>query len=432
VIDAEAGVVSTEQARIVAMICLFLIVTCVSLVLVAQSTSDNFHIAFDTQNVLPAALSVMLVGALGCAVFCSASFSFGYTASFYLMSVIVGYLWLSYFTPLDYDHVAARISATASFVIFLLPATMITRSPVRLPTLTCQQMDLLARILVGMVAATTLFAASLGFSFGSPTNELLRSKLDQPIWLHYAISICASAVVPFTFAWFHQRKQWTWQTLSLITAVSLYPVTLNKTTFLTPLWLLALSTLLRLVKARTAVIMSLLIPVSLGVMTYVFVAVDPNPIFGLINLRLLAIPSSAIDHYDHYFSTHPLTYFCQITVVGKLFQCSLPDQLGVTMQKAYNLGTYNASLFATEGIASVGVWFAPVTALVCGLVVAFGNLASAGLRPSLVLLSSTILTTQIMNAPLSVLMVTHGGFLMFCLWIICPRPVNSCRSQTGY
>ena len=43
------------------------------------------------------------------------------------------------------------------------------------------------------------------------------------------------------------------------------------------------------------------------------------------------------------------------------------------------MGNFNGSLFATEGIASVGPLWAPLSALVCGLIVSLGNSASARL-----------------------------------------------------
>jgi hypothetical protein len=65
--------------------------------------------------------------------------------------------------------------------------------------------------------------------------------------------------------------------------------------------------------------------------------------------------------------------------------CPYNEQLSVLM-KVYHLGAFNASLFATEGIASVGLVLAPVSALGCGLVIAFANRLSFGLPPQFILL----------------------------------------------
>jgi hypothetical protein len=152
--------------------------------------------------------------------------------------------------------------------------------------------------------------------------------------------------------------------------------------------------------------------------------IDPNPedsIFRMINFRMLAIPASAIDHYNLFFSTHPLTYFCQVGIIGKIFACSLHDELGVLLAKEFGTGNYNASLLSTEGTASVGVYFAPLSAMLCGAVIAIGNMTSDRLEPALVLLSAAILLQVMMNVPMSIFMLSHGGFLMFALWFLTPR-----------
>jgi hypothetical protein len=59
--------------------------------------------------------------------------------------------------------------------------------------------------------------------------------------------------------------------------------------------------------------------------------------------------------------------------------------------KAYTYGAFNASLFATEGIASVGLTLAPLSALVCGLAIAVSNRLSSGLPPRFVLLLGGVL-----------------------------------------
>ena len=47
--------------------------------------------------------------------------------------------------------------------------------------------------------------------------------------------------------------------------------------------------------------------------------------------------------------------------------CPYQDQLSVVMEKTYGIGNINASLFATEGIASVGAMFRAVGGRRAGL-----------------------------------------------------------------
>ena len=57
----------------------------------------------------------------------------------------------------------------------------------------------------------------------------------------------------------------------------------------------------------------------------------------------------------------------------------------MVMEEAYGLGNFNASLFATEGIASVGPLFAPVTAFACA---GLSSRSATGYLPACPLASS--------------------------------------------
>ena len=209
---------------------------------------------------------------------------------------------------------------------FLVPATMITEATIRRRMLTQRQMDILAKVLLGVVVAVVVCSAVFGFKFAWPTNGEARSAISHPMWLNYPISICAATVVPFIFAWFYQNSAWALMAASVAAGMALYPVSLNKTTFLAPYWPLALAGLIKFARARVAVLLTLLIPMLIGIVAFGLESPDKKPIFGLINFRMLAIPGSGLDHYYHYFSTHPLTHFCQVSIVGRLFNCALRDR----------------------------------------------------------------------------------------------------------
>ena len=144
---------------------------------------------------------------------------------------------------------------------------------------------------------------------------------------------------------------------------------------------------------------------------------------------MIAIPSIAMDVYNDFFSKHELTYFCQIWILKPFIGCPYQDPLSIVMLNNYPFGgNFNASLFATEGVASVGLLFAPVSAFACGLVVALGNRLSAGLPPSFVLVSGAILAQILLNVPLSTVLLSHGAGLLFLLWYITPRSMFEQRT----
>jgi hypothetical protein len=90
-------------------------------------------------------------------------------------------------------------------------------------------------------------------------------------------------------------------------------------------------------------------------------------------------------------------------------------------------GNFNASLFATEGIASVGALFAPVAVFAGGLIIALGNRASAGLTPRFILISSAVLVQILLNVPFTTALLTHGAVFLFLLWYVAPRAASDAR-----
>jgi hypothetical protein len=143
--------------------------------------------------------------------------------------------------------------------------------------------------------------------------------------------------------------------------------------------------------------------------------------FGTINFRMIAIPSIALDTYNDYFSTHSLTYFCQISFLKQFVGCPYSEYLSIVMAKAYQTGNLNGSLFTTEGIASVGPILAPLAALACGLAISFANRLSSGLPPKFILLSSGLLSQTFLNVPFATNLLTNGAALLFLLWYVTPR-----------
>jgi hypothetical protein len=163
--------------------------------------------------------------------------------------------------------------------------------------------------------------------------------------------------------------------------------------------------------------------VLIGLILHVLFNTETAVYFSIVNFRLVAVPSNALDVYNDFFSRHDPTYFCQISILKRFMHCPYQEPLWVMMEKAYNLGNLNASLFATEGVASVGLLLAPVATFGCGLVMALGNRLSAGLPPSFILLSSGVLVPILLNVPLSIVLNTHGAAILFLLWYITPRRI---------
>jgi hypothetical protein len=250
-----------------------------------------------------------------------------------------------------------------------------------------------------------------------------RDRMESPAIVNYSLAIVSGALLPFAFAGFIVRKAYWRAGAALLLLLLIYPVTLSKLALFAPFLLLAIWLLSKIFDAKTTVIMSLLGPVLIGLILLVLFRHHSGLYFSIVNFRLLAVPSNALDIYNDFFSRHDPTYFCQVSILKRIMSCPYQEPLWILMEKAYNLGNLNASLFATEGVASVGLLFAPVATFGCGLVIALGNRLSAGLPPRFILLSGAVLLPILLNIPLSIVLNTHGAALLFLLWYITPRAI---------
>jgi hypothetical protein len=418
-----------ERIRIACLICLHTVICCVSLVYVADATFQvsvhpaPFHIFYDPARLHIAVAAVAAFALLSIA-FCFARFSFGYAAGFYFYTMISGYLWLNCFSDLNYDHKLAALSAAVSALTFLVPALFIV-SPIRqVYSMSASAFDRLLTAILLLAAAAVISGALYNFRIVGIENIYdFRDRMESPAIINYSIAIASGALLPFAFAGFIARKAYWRAGAALLLLLLVYPVTLSKLALFAPFLLLAVLLLSKVFDARTTVIMSLLGPVLIGLILLVLFRHQSGLYFSIVNFRLVAVPSNAMDIYNDFFSRHDPTYFCQISILKRIMSCPYQEPLWSLMEKAYNLGNLNASLFATEGVASVGLLFAPVVTFGCGLVIALGNRLSAGLPPRFILLSCAVLLPILLNIPLSIVLNTHGAALLFLLWYITPRAI---------
>jgi hypothetical protein len=405
----------------------YIIACCVSLVYVSRFKypgffdAEAFHIFYDPARLLDA-VAVIAAFAVVSLLFSFARFSFGYLVGFYIYTMVLGYLWLNCFSNLNYHHQSAGLSAAASAVAFLVPALMIT-SPIKQTYMLSEPaFDRLLTFLSLLITAAIVIGAIYNFRFAAIKDiYIFREKLEFPTVLRYSLGMTSSVLLPFVFTSFLERRNHWRAGAVLVLALFLYPVTLSKLALFTPGWLLFTALLVRIFRTRATVILSLLLPMLAGILLAAL-KVWPS-YFYIVNFRMIAIPSNAMDIYSDFFSSHQLTHFCQIWILKPLLSCPYQNPLSVEMQDAYHLGYFNASLFATEGIASVGPLLAPVAGLSCGLVFALGNRLSAGLPSRFILVSGAIIPQVLLNVPLSTVLLTHGLGLLFLLWYITPRGI---------
>jgi len=420
--DLRAGLDS--KAALTKLVLLHSAVTCLSLIEVA-----TFQLSIDFD---PKRLWIAVIVAAGFSVvsllFASARFSFGYFVGFYSYTMILGFLWIDVFSDYNYPRLLAGVSAALALLLFLMP-TLFIRAPLRrFVTLSNARFEHLLTLILAVSIATIAVASTYNFRLVSVARIYdFRDTLVFPGALRYLIGWVSSTLLPFAFACYWLLGHRVRAGLVLVLLLLFYPVTLTKFALFTPAWLIALVVLSRFLEARTSVIASIFVPMLIGLLviwlTEASLRSIPGRYFDIVNIRMMATASGALDLYNHFFASHPLTWFCQISLLKPLMHCPYEEPLAVVMQNTYDFGNLNASLFATEGIASVGPWLAPLTALAAGLVLALGNRASAGLPPRFVLMSSGVLPHVLLNVPLTVAMVTHGTAILFLLWYVMPRNV---------
>ncbi|MFK4658885.1 hypothetical protein ABIF97_008819 [Bradyrhizobium japonicum] len=397
-------------------------VTCLSLIRVATFQS---YIHFSGEHVW-IAVAVAAAFSVVSLLFTTARFSFGYLTGFYFYTMILGFLWIDVFSTYEYPRLYAGISAALSLVLFLCPVLFIRAPFQQLVVLSNARFEHLLTAILVISVVTIAVASTYNFRLVAIANIYdYRPALEFPGAVRYLTGWVSSTLLPFAFACYWLLGHRWRAVLVLILLLFFYPITLTKFAFFTPAWLLALTVLSRFAAARTSVILSIFIPILIGLIGNVATGASLNGIVGryfdLVNIRMMATASSALDFYNHFFASHPLTWFCQISVLKQLAHCPYQEPLAVVMQNTYGFGNLNASLFATEGVASVGLYLAPFTALASGLVLALGNRASAELPPRFVLMSAGVLPHVLLNVPLSVAMLTHGTAILFLLWYVTPR-----------
>jgi hypothetical protein len=406
------------------LLCAHVIIFCISLRFTDYYRS--LHILYDPAQ-LPRAIVSVASLCLLLPAFVIARFSFGYWVSFHFFSMVLGFLWLNCFSEFGYNHQLAAASAALSILVFIVVA-LPTRTAFKQLYIPSDAVFDCGLVVILLFAAAVMACASVYnfkiMSFAEAGLFRYRQPPYFPAALRYSMGAITSVLLPFAFACFVEKRRYWFASLALALLVGFYPILLMKTVLFTPVWLVILTIGTSAVPPKFVTILSLLLPTLAGILLILIVGEAAREYFYIVNLRMMAIPSSALDVYNDFFSTHPVTYFCQINSVRLFLACPY-GELGVEMSRHYAAGNFNASLFATEGIASLGVWLAPVAALLGAVVIAVGNRVSSGLSARFILLSAGVLPQLLLNVPLATVLLTHGMGFLYLLWYITPRNLGN-------
>ncbi len=256
---------SSWQGRLL-LLWIHLVVCCLSLVYVALFYGYTGAAVFAQAQLPEAALVALLLAAVA-VLLARARFSFGYLVGFYLYTLIVGYAWLRVFSKFPYDRALSLASAIASIVAFLVPVLFIT-GPIKRYVMLSDDAAKRLRLVILMIAAATV-AAGTFYNFrlvGIDKIYDFRNALEFPAPLRYAIGITSNALLPFAFASFVMGGERVKAAIALLLLLAFYPITLTKLTFFAPSWLLFLAVVTRGFEPRAAILLSLLLPISGGLL----------------------------------------------------------------------------------------------------------------------------------------------------------------------
>jgi hypothetical protein len=384
----------------------------------------EYQMGFSDRWIQMVYLPIVLTVAIG-APFIFAEFSFGYLVGLHFFAMMAAFFWLNTFDKLEYDHNAALGSAALSFLLFLAPALAIRGDYKYRFQLPRGLFDRLPEATLCVGAAILAISSRYGFHLvGVHLIYEYRDRLAHPKLLDYAIHNLIGALIPFAFAICVEHRRLRLAAALCVLSFLLYPVTLTKTALLLAPCLLFMAALSSLFEARFAAVLSLSAPLAIGIVAIFAIGMGlwtPFLILDTVDIRMYAMPAISLDHYYAFFSAHPLTHFCQVSLLKGLSSCPYAEQLGVEMSRVYNIGNLNASLFATEGVASVGPVWAPLSALICGFAVAAGNIASRRLGARFVLVSGSVVAHTLLDVPLSTTLLTNGFGLLILLWFVIPE-----------
>ena len=223
-------------------------------------------ISCSTPRELTGAIIVVLAFAAAIPLFALAPFSFGYMTGFYLYIMVAGYLWLNAFSEFAYNHTLTGLSAAASALAFLFPALFIS-SPLRqIYVLSPKALDRILVLILALSAATIAVGASYNFMFVDIENIYeYREKLEfprafstcsgsPPTRCCRSPSPCSSSGAPSGA-----------RSLVLLLLVLFYPVTLTKTAFFAPAWLVVVLVVSRFFEPKTTITLTMLVPVAIGI-----------------------------------------------------------------------------------------------------------------------------------------------------------------------
>jgi hypothetical protein len=144
---------------------------------------------------------------------------------------------------------------------------------------------------------------------------------------------------------------------------------------------------------------------------------------AVVHFRFFTVPALILPQFAVFFQTHPLTHLSHVTGINWLIESPYDEQVAYAIGRYYYgvvLGA-NTGPWATDGIASFGIWGIPMISCVCAIVFWILDAVAADMDASFVGLMLTYCSVFFISVSLFTTLLTGGmGFLIVVL-MVAPR-----------
>lgn len=326
--------------------------------------------------------------------------------------------------------------------------TIILRSSVLGETTSSTTQVLASRLLSLVVRVLTILALAVFIFIYKDSIQLVgfddvydlrfeTNKVDQGAFVNYLTSWLIYCFIPFYFARGIAQNNRNDIALGFAGSVLIYVTMASKASILLGLIMYALS---RLMRTGVDYLFTLLIILSTAVLFAVIILPDDGVLFygkSILLVRTLSAGGWAMANYYDFFSTHGFTFYTHIRFVDALFNAYPYGDysLGQLIGFEYTGGTeanFNANFWASDAFAALGLAGVPVvTAAICGALYLI-NKSAYGYPRDFVVLWFAGFWLALLNVPLSVALLSGGGFLtMLLLWLDSPKVNQLFRRFSG-
>jgi hypothetical protein len=281
--------------------------------------------------------------------------------------------------------------------------------------------------LAGCVYIYALYRGNLRFASYDEVYEqrFANAALGASVVASYLSAWFANAVLPVCLAYGTVQRRWLPFLAGSAGCLMVYMATAAKSVLLFPVMSVGLALVLNPQRVARAFEW---LGLSLVLVMVASLPLGMNSFNALFWMRTVGNSGSLTLHYFNFFAEHPKTYFTHINVINKLTGLYPygDDIVGQVVGRYYwtDETCANASFWATDGIAALGLPGILVSSLLLAGILAVLNALVTRANILFALIALIPFISSLLNTSLFSSMWTGGGFFVFFLfWLLKARTV---------